>query len=65
MAHSKAKLYQRIRSKGFPWVLVEFHRYKEGVYAIPYEGEELKFYWANSEQYYVKTAESGFGGTAT
>ena len=26
MAHPKARLYQRIRSKGFPWVLVEFHK---------------------------------------
>ena len=27
--------------------------YKEGVYAIPYEGEEVKLYWANSDQYYM------------
>ncbi len=32
-------------------------RYKDGAYAIPYEGEEVKLYWANSDQYYVKTAE--------
>jgi adenine-specific DNA-methyltransferase len=32
-------------------------RYKEGVYAIPYEGEEVKLYWANYDQYYVKTSE--------
>jgi very-short-patch-repair endonuclease/DNA modification methylase len=32
--------------------------YKEGVYAIPYEGEEVKLYWANHDQYYVKTSES-------
>lgn len=32
-------------------------RYKDGVYAIPYEGEEVKLYWANSDQYYVKTSE--------
>ncbi len=24
-------------------------------YAIPYNGEEIKLYWANSEQYYIKT----------
>ncbi|MGQ9509857.1 MAG: site-specific DNA-methyltransferase, partial [Thermodesulfobacteriota bacterium] len=24
-------------------------------YAIPYNGEEVKLYWANSEQYYTKT----------
>ena len=28
-------------------------RYKEGVYAIPYEGEEVKLYWANQDQYYI------------
>lgn len=32
-------------------------RYKEGVYAIPYEGEEVKLYWANQDQYYIKTSE--------
>jgi len=31
--------------------------YKPGVYAIPYEGEEVKLYWANSDQYYIKTNE--------
>ncbi len=31
--------------------------YKEGVYAIPYEGEEVKLHWANADQYYVKTCE--------
>ena len=31
--------------------------YKPGVYAVPYEGEEVKFYWANSDQYYIKTNE--------
>ena len=33
-------------------------RYKEGVYAIPYEGEEVKLYWANHDQYYIKTSEN-------
>ncbi|BCW92880.1 MAG: site-specific DNA-methyltransferase [Thermoanaerobaculum sp.] len=32
-------------------------RYREGVYAIPYEGEEVKLYWANYDQYYIKTSE--------
>ena len=31
--------------------------YKDGVYSIPYEGEEVKLYWANADQYYVKTSE--------
>ena len=33
-------------------------RYKDGVYAIPYEGEEVKLYWANHDQYYIKTSEN-------
>ena len=36
---------------------ISLRRYKEGVYAIPYEGEEVKLHWANSDQYYVKTTE--------
>jgi adenine-specific DNA-methyltransferase len=32
-------------------------RYKPGVYAVPYEGEELKLHWANADQYYIKSAE--------
>jgi adenine-specific DNA-methyltransferase len=30
---------------------------KEGKYAIPYDGEEVKLYWANHDQYYIKTSE--------
>lgn len=37
---------------------ISLRRYKEGVYAIPYEGEEVKLYWANHDQYYVKTSEA-------
>ncbi len=36
---------------------ISMRRYKEGVYAIPYEGEEVKLHWANADQYYVKTSE--------
>jgi len=25
---------------------------------IPYEGEEVKLYWANHDQYYIKTSEN-------
>lgn len=32
-------------------------RYKKDVYAIPYEGEEVKLHWANADQYYIKTSE--------
>ena len=31
--------------------------YKPGVYAIPYEGEEIALHWANKDQYYIKTCE--------
>ncbi|MBA7467988.1 hypothetical protein ES707_03228 [subsurface metagenome] len=36
---------------------LSLRRYKEGVYAIPYEGEEVKLHWANHDQYYIKTSE--------
>ena len=36
---------------------LSLRRYKEGVYAIPYEGEEVKLYWANHDQYYIKSTE--------
>lgn len=32
-------------------------RYKDNTYAIPYNGEEIKLHWANSDQYYIKTSE--------
>lgn len=37
---------------------ISLRRYKEGVYAIPYEGEEVKLYWANHDQYYIKSTEN-------
>lgn len=36
---------------------ISMRRYKKDVYAIPYEGEEVKLYWANHDQYYIKTSE--------
>lgn len=30
---------------------------KRQKYAVPYNGEEVHLYWANSDQYYIKTAE--------
>lgn len=36
---------------------ISIRRYKKDVYAIPYEGEEVKLYWANHDQYYIKTSE--------
>ncbi|MFO0558738.1 MAG: site-specific DNA-methyltransferase [Polyangiales bacterium] len=38
----------------------DFHcrrQFRDGVYAIPYEGEEVKLFWANKDQYYIKTAQ--------
>lgn len=32
-------------------------RYKDGTYAIPYAGEDVKLHWANHDQYYIKTSE--------
>ena len=32
-------------------------RYKADTYSIPYEGEEVKLYWANHDQYYIKSSE--------
>ncbi len=31
--------------------------YKPGVYAIPYEGEEVTLHWANKDQYYIKSSD--------
>ena len=36
---------------------LSLRRYKKDVYAIPYEGEEVKLHWANNDQYYIKTSE--------
>ena len=37
---------------------MSMRRYKDGVYAIPYAGEEVKLHWANHDQYYIKTSEN-------
>jgi len=31
---------------------------KDNKYAIPYNGEEVYLYWANNDQYYIKTGEN-------
>ncbi len=36
---------------------ISLRRYKKDVYALPYDGEEVKLYWANSDQYYIKSSE--------
>ena len=36
---------------------VSLRRYKKDTYAIPYEGEEVKLHWVNSDQYYIKSGE--------
>lgn len=40
---------------------MSLRRYKSGgkeAYSIPYNGEEVKLHWANSDQYYIKTTEN-------
>ena len=40
---------------------MSLRRYSSGgreAYLIPYNGEEVKLHWANSDQYYIKTAEN-------
>lgn len=32
--------------------------YKDGTYAIPYQGEEVVLHWANKDQYYIKSSEN-------
>jgi adenine-specific DNA-methyltransferase len=32
--------------------------YKDGTYAIPYQGEEVLLHWANKDQYYIKSSET-------
>lgn len=39
-------------------------RYKGDIYAIPYDGSEVKLHWANADQYYIKTTEQHADYTA-
>jgi adenine-specific DNA-methyltransferase len=48
------KFFRRYYSEGD---FISQRRYKEGAYAIPDNGEEVKLYWANYDQYYIKTSE--------
>lgn len=50
-------LYSFFRRYYYEGDFMSLRRYKEGVYAVPYEGEEVKLHWANADQYYIKTAE--------
>lgn len=34
------------------------HVFRPGVYAIPYDGREVKLHWANADQYYIKSSEN-------
>jgi len=53
-----ADLYNFFRRYYKEGDFLSLRRYKEGVYAIPYEGEEVKLYWANHDQYYIKSSEN-------
>jgi len=52
-----SRLYDFFRRYYKDGDFISLRRYKEGVYAIPYEGEEVKLYWANHDQYYIKSGE--------
>lgn len=49
-----AKFFSRYYESGD---FISKRRYKDDAYAIPYSGEEVKLYWANADQYYIKTSE--------
>lgn len=49
-----ANFFRRYYNEGD---FISLRRYKKDVYAMPYEGEEVKLHWANADQYYIKTAE--------
>jgi adenine-specific DNA-methyltransferase len=49
-----SEFFSRYYDKGD---FISQRRYKDGIYAIPYEGEEVKLHWANADQYYVKSSE--------
>ncbi|MCF6335060.1 MAG: hypothetical protein L3J12_04905, partial [Spirochaetales bacterium] len=49
-----AIFFRRYYDKGD---FISRRRYKGDTYAIPYSGEEVKLYWANADQYYIKTGE--------
>ena len=49
-----AKFFSRYYDGGD---FISKRRYKDDTYAIPYSGEEVKLYWANADQYYIKTSE--------
>lgn len=49
-----AKFFSRYYEDGD---FISKRRYKDDAYAIPYSGEEVKLYWANADQYYIKTSE--------
>ena len=49
-----AKFFSRYYEGGD---FISKRRYKDDAYAILYSGEEVKLYWANADQYYIKTSE--------
>lgn len=65
------KISQELEKQIYNYIYAFFSRYydrgdfiskrrygKNEKYAIPYNGEETLLYWANNDQYYVKTTES-------
>ena len=51
------QLYEFFRRYYQSGDFLSLRRYKRDVYALPYEGEEVKLHWANADQYYIKTGE--------
>ena len=67
----KPKSFPELEAEIFNYLYAFFSRYydegdfislrrysKRDKYAIPYNGEEVHLHWANSDQYYIKTAEN-------
>lgn len=52
-----SNLYNFFRRYYHEGDFLSLRRYRKDVYAIPYEGEEVKLHWANHDQYYIKTSE--------
>ena len=70
-APQRARLSEEQKAEVFNHLWAFFSRYYEAgdfipkrrygsreTYAVPYNGEEVFFHWANRDQHYVKTAEA-------
>ena len=53
-----AKFFARYYREGDFMSLRRYSSDGRTTYLIPYDGEEVKLHWANSDQYYIKTTEN-------